>query len=375
MKIKILQENFSKALNHTVKAVSSRPNIPVLANVLIKTEKGKIKLSTTNLEIGINAWVGAEIDEEGSVTVSAKLLSDFINSLKSGKIELSQSGQTFDVKSVDNNAEFLIIPAEDFPNVPQAEKEPLFTINAFNFANAISKTVFAAALDDSRPVLNGVLLEGEEKILKMVGVDGFRLSKVELKLDSKPKTEIKEIVPSKSLQEVERIIRDVATEEDVVEVYMLGDKNQILFKVGDVELSTRLIDGEFPDYNKIIPSEKSNSFNVLHNEMQNAVKIIMIFAKNIIGYKTKFRIDPTEKKMTLTANVVDIGNNESTVDVVKIEGESMETAYNAKFLMDMLNSMKGEEIVYETNGVTAPGVFRDKSDDSYLHIVMPMKID
>ncbi|HEX9805029.1 MAG TPA: DNA polymerase III subunit beta, partial [Candidatus Dojkabacteria bacterium] len=166
MRIEILQENLSKALNHVVKAVSSRPNIPVLANVLIQTEKGKIKLSATNLEIGINAWIGADIKEEGSITVSAKLLSEFINSIKPGKISLAQNGQTFEVKSVDNNAEFFIIPAEDFPNVPQAEKDPIMIINAFELADSISKTVFASAADDSRPVLTGILFEAKGDAFK-----------------------------------------------------------------------------------------------------------------------------------------------------------------------------------------------------------------
>lgn len=375
MKIEILQETLSKALNHVVKAVAARPNIPVLANVLIQTEKGKIKLSSTNLEIGINAWVGADIKEEGSITVSARLLSDFINSIKPGKLTLEQNNQTFEVKSVDNNAQFFIIPAEDFPNVPQAEKEPVMTLNAYTFAKSISKTVFASALDDSRPVLTGILFEAQNKNLRMVGVDGFRLSKVEVLTGKDVPEAFKEIVPSKSLQEIEKIIKDIASEEDVVEIYMLGDKNQILFKIGNVELSSRLIEGEFPDYNQIIPNDKTNAFFVLKSELQNSVKIIMIFAKNIIGNKTKFAINPTDKKVTLSANVVDVGNNESSVHITKTEGESIETAYNAKFLMDMINSMEGDEILYETNGVTAPGVFKDKEDKSYLHIIMPMRIE
>lgn len=375
MKIEILQENFSKALNHVVKAVSSRPNIPVLANVLIQTEKGKIRLSTTNLEIGINSWVGADIKQEGSITVSARLLSEFVNSVKSGKMTLEQVDQSLEVTSVDNHAQFFIIPAEDFPNVPRAEKDPILKVNAFSFADAISRTVFATATDDSRPVLTGVLFEVEAKAMRMVGVDGFRLSKIDLNLDEEVKESFKEIVPAKSLQEVERIIRDVLSEEDVIEIYMLGDKNQILFKIGDEELSSRLIEGEFPDYNQIIPKDKSNSFTVLKEELQNSVKIIMIFAKNIIGNKTKFSMNSTSKKVTLSANVVDVGNNESSVQISKTEGESLDTAYNAKFLMDMINSMKSDEIVYETSGITAPGVFKDKKDKSYLHIIMPMRIE
>lgn len=376
MKITILQEHLSKVLNNVVKAVSSRPNIPVLANVLIKTEQGEIKLSTTNLEIGINAKIGAEIIEEGEVTVSAKLLSEFVNTLDGGKIELIQEGQTFYIKSKENNAEFFIIPVDEFPNVPQSSDKPIMTLEANKLADAISKTILATANDDSRPVLTGVLFEAKENNLSLVGVDGFRLSKVDLNIEEKLTEEFKEIIPAKSLQEVERIIRDVTSDkEDKVEIYMLGDKNQILFKVKHIEISSLLIEGEFPDYNQIIPKEKKNSFSILKSDLLNSTKVIMIFARNIIGYKTKFSLQATDRKLQLSTNVIDVGNNESAVDITNIEGESIETAYNCKFLIDMIGSMKGDEIIYETNGVTAPGVFRDKSDETYLHIIMPMRID
>ena len=375
MKITILQENISKALNHVVRAVAQRPNIPVLANVLIEAKKGKLKFSATNLEIGINAEVGAEVIKEGSLTVSAKLLFEFLNSLKSGKITLTQTGQKVEVKSVDNKAEFVMIPADDFPKVPEAEKTPIMVINAYNLAEAIAKTSFAAAQDDSRPVLTGLLFEAKGKKLRIVGVDGFRLSKVDLELSAGPKEVLKEIIPAKSLQEVERIIKSESSEKDDVEIYMLGDKNQILFKIGDIELSSRLIEGEYPDYNQIIPKETTNSFKVLKSEFQSSVKVIMIFARNVIGHKTRFVVKSTEKKLILSTNIIDVGNNESTVDLANIKGESFKTAYNAKFIMDMLNSFKGDELSYRTNGVTAPGVFEDKKDKDYLHIIMPMRID
>lgn len=375
MKVRILQENLSKSLSHVVKAVSSRPTIPVLSNVLIEAKKGKLKLSTTNLEIGINSWIGADIEEEGSITVSAKLLFEFVNSLKAGKISLIQDNQKLVVNSVDNNAEFFIIPADDFPAVPQSEKSPSLTVNAQIFAESIVKTVIATASDDSRPVLNGVLFEVEANSLKMVGVDGFRLAKTELVLAEASKENFKEVVPSKSLNELEKIIKDVAKEDDVVEVYLLGEKNQILFKIGDVELTSRLIEGEYPDYNQIIPKEKSSGFSVLKDDIANATKIIMIFARNIIGNKTRFSISPTEKKLRLSTKIIDVGMNDSAVDIVNIEGESFETAYNAKFLLDMLSTMKSDEVIYETNGATAPGVFKDKESPNYIHIVMPMRLD
>jgi len=375
MKISILQENLSKALNQVSKAVSNRPNIPVLANVLIEAEQGKVKLSATNLDIGVTTLLGADIAEEGKVTVSAKLLTEFVNSLQSGKLEMYEVKQLIEVKSVDNLAEFTVIPASDFPSVPQAEGEAIIKVNALEFAEAIRQTAIAAAADDSRPVLTGLLIEATERKISLVGVDGFRLSKKSLKVELGPKEDFKEIIPARSLVELEKIIRDLAEKEDFLEIYSLASKNQMIFKVSNTEFTTRMIEGEFPDYTQILPKAKNISFQVLKKELADTVKIVGIFARNVIGNKARFKFDPEKKTLELLANVVDVGNNESKVAVVKPEGDKLETAYNIKFMQDMLNVMGGDEIVYETEGITSPGVFKDKEDPDFLHVIMPMRLD
>ncbi len=375
MKVSILQENLSKALNQVSKAVSNRPNIPVLANVLIQAEKGKLKLSATNLEIGVITWLGADIEEDGELTVSAKLLTEFVNTLTPGKLELIQIKQTFEVKSVDNRAEFNIIPASDFPTVPKAEGDATMKLNALDFADAIRQTAFATATDDSRPVLTGLLLEATERKLSLVGVDGFRLSKKGIKLETGSKEDFKDIIPARSLIELEKIIRDTADSKETLEIYTLPSKNQMIFKSGNTEFTSRMIEGDFPDYTQIVPKEKNFGFNVLKNELAHSVKIASIFARNVIGNKVRFRFIPEHSTLELLASVVDVGNNESKVAITKPEGDDMETAYNIKFLQDMLNVIKGDEIVYETQGITSPGVFRDKEDPDFLHIIMPMRLD
>jgi len=375
MKISILQENLAKALNHTSKAVSNRPNIPVLANVLIEAEKGKVKLSTTNLEIGVNTWIGADVAEDGSLTVSAKLLTEFVNSLGAGKLEVYQVKQNLEVKSVDNRAEFAIIPAGDFPTVPQAEGEPIIKLNALEFAEAEKQTAFASAVDDSRPILTGILVEATERKMSLVAVDGFRLSKKNLKLESGPKEELKEVLPSRSLVELEKIIRDVASEKDTLEIFSLPNKNQMVFKIQDTEFTTRMIEGEFPDYQQILPKSMNVSFKILKSDLASTVKIASIFARNVIGNKVRFKFEPEAKTLELLASVVDVGNNESKVGVLDVQGERIETAYNIKFLQDMINAMNGDELVYETEGITSPGVFKDKEDPDFLHIIMPMRLD
>ncbi len=376
MKVSLIQENLAKALLYINKAVSSRPNIPILANVLLETEKGKLKLSATNLDIGISTWIGATVAEEGKVTVSARMLSDFVNSLKKGKIELLQQNQTLVVKSVDNFAEFYIIPAEDFPRVPQIEGDPLLEINAPLLADTITNTAFAASTDESRPVLTGLLFKGFKKKLTIVGVDGFRLSKKEISLEEDlGSKDFEEIVPARAVSEVENLVKDISGKDDTVQIYLLGNKNQMLFKVGDVELSTRLIEGKFPEYENILPKDHKIEFKAEKTDFADMLKVVSIFARNVVGNKTKFSLVGADSKLRLSTSVIDIGNNESEIKVKELEGDDFETAFNVKFLQDMVNTIIGDILIFRTNGPTAPGVFIDPKDKDFVHVVMPMRVE
>ena len=189
------------------------------------------------------------------------------------------------------------------------------------------------------------------------------------------RSDFKEILPARSLSELEKIIMDISDGEDVLEIFALENKNQMVFKVANTEFSTRVIEGEFPDYTQIMPKGKNTGFSVLKSEFSTAVKIASIFARNVIGNKARFSIDPEAKILELKASVIDLGNNESKVSISKGFGDKVETAYNIKFLQEMLNAMKGEEILYETEGITSPGVFRDKDDAAFVHIIMPMRLE
>lgn len=375
MKISVTQENLAKVLNHILKATANKPNIPVLANVLIRTERGKIKFAATNLDIAVSAWIGGDVAEEGDLTVNARLLTEFVTQLKASRVELLQSGQSLEVKSVDNQAQLYIIPADDFPTLPEVERDADLVVNAQEFKDAILKTSFAAALDQSRPVLTGLMLESTQRKASLVGVDGFRLSKKTLKLEKGSTDDIKVVIPAKALMELAKIIGDVTTETDTLNIFLLKDKNQVLFKVNEINFSSRLLEGEFPDYKNIIPSESKFGFSVNKSELTDTIKIATIFARNVMGYKTFFKVLAEEKKLALSAKVQDMGNNESQLDLSEVEGENYETAYNAKFLNDMVNAMTGDVIKFEANGITAPGVFKDPTDENFLHIIMPMRIE
>lgn len=376
MNISVTQENISKALSYIAKATANKPNIPVLANVLISVKQGRIKFSGTDLEISVSATIGGDIVEEGEITVNAKLLTEFISKLKSAKIELKQAGNTLEVKSVDNQAQFVIIPAEDFPTLPDTENEADFIIEPKEFAKAINKTVFAAATDQSRPVLTGVLFEVSERNLSIVGVDGFRLSRKRIELVRGPKEDLKIIIPAKSLQELARIILDInLDDEDSLEIFYLKERNQVLFKFGEIIMSSRILEGQFPDYKQIIPSEKQFEFTIARDEFSDAVKIASIFARNVIGNKTLFKVDPEARVLNLSSKVLDIGTNNSSATLDSVSGDEFETAYNARFLSELISIVDGDIINFESNGATSPGVFKDSDDDNFLHIIMPMRIE
>lgn len=375
MKASVTQENLTKALSHILRATALKPNIPVLANVLIKTERGQLKLSATDLDVAVTATVGGEIGEDGELTVNARLLTEFVAQLNTSRVELLQTGQTLEVKSVDNQAQLYIIPADDFPNLPVAEKEPDLVVNALAFKQAVAKTSFASAADQSRPILTGLLLEASKRKVSLVGVDGFRLSKKTLKLEVEGKADVKVVIPAKALLETAKICQEEAGEKDQVEIYFLPERNQVLFKVNDVTLSSRLLEGEFPDYKQIIPVEKNFAFSIAKEKLSKTVKIATIFSRNVIGNKTFFNVNASDKLLTLSAKVQDIGNNESKAELDEVEGENFETAFNGKFLSDFLASVEGDVVSFEANGVTAPGVFKDSGDSDYLHIIMPMRIE
>jgi DNA polymerase-3 subunit beta len=375
MKVTVTQENFAKALNYVSKAISSNPSIPVLSNVLIEVENKQLKLSTTDLELGISTVIGADAKTEGKTTVNAKTLSEFVNSLTSGTLDLALSDKVMTVKNKQNSADFNIVSAEEFPPLPQADEKAEFKVSSLDFAKAINKVAFSTASDDSRPVLTGILFEATTKRLTMVGVDGFRLSKKVMDVKRAAKSDLSQIVPARALSEVARIAQDAEDEKASIEVYLLSDKNQMLFEVDDVEVSTRLIEGEFPEYQQILPKESKFKFKVEKEALAQTIKVVNIFARSAIGNKAVFEFKPSENELKLSAQVADVGENESTVEVHDVEGDDLKTGFNVGFLNEMLTAFEGEEIEFESNGVTAPGVFKDSEDKDYLHIIMPMRLD
>ncbi|MEI6462554.1 MAG: DNA polymerase III subunit beta [bacterium] len=373
MKLSILQENLSRGLSQVSKAVSNKPSIPILSNVLLTVKKDTVKLSGTDLEIGMNINLPAEVISDGSITINAKLTSEFVLSLPAGKLTLELTDNVLNISNDQTSSKFSTISAEDFPIIPVSSDEPTLIMKGSDFFKAVSKTVVSAALDDSRPVLTGILFEFNEKFLTLVGVDGFRLSKKLIELEKKLDQD-KLIIPAKALNEVLRVIDPTDSKEEV-KIYVLKDKNQVVFAYKELEISTRLIEGEFPDYKSILPSTHSVKFTMSKDHFSSDMKIVNVFAKNVIGNKTVFEVNKTEGMLVLSSSAPELGENKTKMEISDVEGDEFKTAYNARYLMNMIGTIEGDEIVFESNGPTLPAVFKDPLDTNFTHIVMPMKLD
>jgi len=372
MKIQVLQENLIKALNIAGRSISSKAQLPVLANFLLATEKNRLKVAATNLEMGVIIWLGAKIEKDGSITLPSRIFQELVSSLPAEKIDLEVKENTANLNCGSFKASFNGISANEFPLLPESEKK-IFSFPSEIFSQVINQVAFASATDEGRPILTGVLLKIDGKTLSWVATDGYRLSvkKIETKETLKEENLKSLVIPAKTLIEVSRIIADQSKQESVlVEMGLTKDGNQVIFLFPEIELSTRLLEGEFPDYEKIIPKDFSTKVTLDKGELIRAVKIASIFARdsaNIVKFKFQ------EGKLTISANSPQVGENQSEVEA-KIEGEGGEIAFNFRFLLDFLNSVVSEEIIFEMSGSLNPGVFRIKDDPDFLHIIMPVRL-
>lgn len=373
MKLTLLQENFAKGLSITSRSVATRAQLPALGSILISTDKGRLKLSATNLETGINYWLGAKIEKEGTISIPAKILTEFVSSLPSEKISLETKENNLSVSCGSYSANFVGLSASEFPAIPTLKKEKPISFNGEDLLKTISQVAFAAAQDEGRPVLTGVLLTIRESNLILVATDGYRLSfkkmaKVEGSTDLK---EFKKglIIPSRTLIEVAKIISDTEQGKEIG-LAITDSSNQIIFVNPEAEIVSRLIEGSFPEFEKIIP-EKGTTKIILDTEgLIRAVKTAAIFAResaNII----KLRID--NGKLRISSNASQIGENLIELEA-KIEGEEAKIAFNSRYLLDFLNSIKSDQVSLEMTTALNPGVFRPVDDSSYFHIIMPVRV-
>lgn len=377
MKITLAQERLSKALSYVSRSVSSKPNIPVLSNVLLEVEGDDLQLSATNLDMGIHMWIGGKVDSPGKLTVSGKFLSDFVSASGSGNVTLEMDGQVLKAKFAHAKADFQIIPADEFPVLPKVEGTPLFTVDAKDLMQGLRQTLFASATDiaTSQIQFTGILFslpDGANGNLTLAGTNGYRLSENQVQVERESGDAVKVIVPTRALQEFVKIMgSENATN---IEVYLSETKSQIIFAFAEIEFSIRLLEGPYPDYTQIIPNGHTFSFDADKSEFEKALKIVNTFARNIQGYRVDWDIDIETNTLVMRSKVPNLGVNETKIEVKNLSGPSdLKNAFNLMYLIEMINNIPGDTIHFETNSAIEPAVFRTKEDKKFLHLIMPLE--
>jgi DNA polymerase-3 subunit beta len=372
MKLSCLQENLNKGLSIVGRAVGTRTTLPITGNVLLAAEQSRFKLCATNLEMAITCWIGAKVESEGAITMPARLLTEFVASLPSDKIdiELPSGSRTLQLHCARFEARISGIEVEDFPPIPQVEGLTT-SIEAESLRQGIAQVAFAAATDESRPVLTGIHCDFEEDRLTLAAADGFRLAvhKTSLAAPLSEKTAV--IVPARAMSELSHLLSD---EEETVEVRINTQKSQALFKLKNLEMVSQLIQGNFPNYSQLIPHSYTTRAEVAVSEFLRASKAAATFARDGSGI-LRLQITPgtelTPGKMAISARAEEIGDNMGEVDTT-VSGEEAKIAFNSKYLLDVLNVLHQGQVALETTTPSSPGVLRPVGQDNYIHVVMPM---
>lgn len=364
MKFTTLQSNFAKALNQVARIVSTRTTLPVLSNILITAEKGKIMLSATDLEIAITTQSVGSIAEEGTLTVPARLLTEFITNNNDESIEFSSKENTLHLKSARYSANINGISAEEFPTIPLLPKEQFCSVKKPLFLDAIKKVSIAPANNETRPVLAGIYFVFNGKTLTLAATDSYRLSEKKLTLENElPETKF--IVPCRTMLEVLRI----AGGDDAGDIAISSTENQILFNIGDTQVISRLIEGAFPNYAQIIPASSKIKATVGYADLISAVKMSSLFAKNSAN-NVKFSVDKDALKVSSMA-----GESGDTISKVKatVEGGEIDIVFNAKYVLDVLQVISSDKITLEFNDDASAGMIKSEKDKDFIYIVMPLK--
>jgi DNA polymerase III subunit beta len=361
MKLQVTQENLNKALSVVARVASGRSTLPILSNILFRIEKNSLLVSATNLDIAITHFVGAKIEEEGNITIPARLTQDFIASLPSGTIEINGQDNHLSIKSGKFSSTINGISAEEFPVMPGIVKGKDWKINCKEFKEGLHQIVLAASSDEARPVLTGVYLHTVNGVLFAVATDSYRLAEVKLTNTSQ---EIELLIPASAVQELLRVLGDEG------EVLVSHDDQQALFKTKDIELVTRLIDGQYPDYRKLIPRSFKTKAVLPKAELASITKVSSLFARESAGSIT-LNIDSKEKLITIHSIASQLGENTASA-TAEVTGDGSVTL-NSRYLLEALGVLQGDEVSFSFNDKLDPIVRKESENSGYTHVIMPLK--
>ena len=374
MKVSVSQQQLAHGLGIVSRAVSAHSTLPVLANILVATDEGRLRLSATNLELGISCWIGADIVEEGAITVPARTFNDLVGTLPSDmvKLTLDERTQTFNVVCGTSNTDIKGIDAQEFPPMPVPHLEDGIELNVADFKEMIQQVAFAASADDARPVLQGVSMTVEGSEITLAATDGFRISTRRSRLSNPADKPMSAIIPARALNELARITSDG---KETVYMVVPPGRGQVLFHMDDVELVSQLIDGNFPDYRAIMPQSFKTTTVVSTAAFLKACKQAEIIARegnNVV----RLNIQPGEAgpgSVEITAQSEETGSGEAMVDAT-VTGAELTIAFNVRFLRELLDVVKTPSVALETNANNTPGMLRPVGNDDFKHVIMPMHL-
>lgn len=370
MKFSVTQDNLMKGLQVVNRIATTRATLPVLGNILLVTDKGRLKLVATDLEIAIDTYIGAKVEVEGAITVPARTFTDFVTNNTDQTIDFSLKDTTLTAKSAHYTAELKGIDALEFPTIPPVENQSFLHLAAPACKEAILQTVFATTHDETRPILGGVALFVEKGEVKLVATDSYRLAEKRITIQEGGEEKTTVIVPARALLELSRLIT-----EDAARVSLCLDKHQIVATCGDTRLVSRLIEGAFPPYESIIPKELSITVTMNRQEFMSSLKMASLFSRDS-AYNVTFTVG--EKDLTLKALSNQIGASTSTV-IASITGGTMTIAFNARFILDALQVITSEAVQFllqpPHEGHWYPGILRSTEDMSYQYVIMPLRTE
>lgn len=370
MKARVLQEDLTKTLVTCSRFASSRVQLPILANVLLKTDRSKLLVSATNLEVSISVSVGAKVEEEGEITVPARTIADIFSNLNPGQVSLEVEKEILKIKTPGFESSISGMNASDFPNIPQEIGAQFIQIPTSDFLDALSYTLFAVSTDETRPILTGVLTIFKKGELLLVSTDGFRLSQKKIKVD-KISEEKRLILPKSALVEVSKL----SDSEGVVNLSFKKLENQVVFSTSGAILASRVIEGEFPDFERIIPRNSKIKVFLDKEEFLQSVKLASVFARDSANV---VKLSISEGLVEVYAESSSVGTQKKDLDA-KVEGFSSAKdkfiiAFNYRFLEDFLGASKGESVQVEFSDTNAPALFVNPEDSGFLHVIMPVRL-
>lgn len=374
MKVSVSQQQLAHGLGMVSRAVSPRSTLPVLGNVLLASDEGRLRLAATNLELGISCWVGAQIHEEGSITVPARLISDLVNTLPNDTVMLSVNTNTFTltVKCGASSTEIKGIDAQEFPPMPAADPSQGVSLKMADFKEMIQQVAFAASSDEARPVLQGVQTAISGAEISLAATDGFRISVRRAELPEAVARPMTMIIPARALNELARIASDGDTS---VTLIAPPGRGQIIFHLESAELVSQLIDGNFPDYKVIFPRNYKTHTIVSTSALLKACKQAEIIARNgnNVVRLTLQKFEDRPGEIEVSAQTEETGLNESKIDA-NIEGPVLAIAFNVRFLREVLEVIRTPNLVLETNDQKSPARVQPVGDETFQHIIMPMHL-